>query len=114
MGTGAQNPEIRAWMLREGFRNDIMDEYLAGICAKTGRLHEALEPVEIDRDILDGAAGIIKALLSGGPADYVDDYREAPSAIGNYLRHVDQAANLDLEHLLCIARLMRFLSDDDG
>ena len=41
-------------MLCEGFRNDIMDEYLAGICARTGKLHEALSANDIDRALLDG------------------------------------------------------------
>jgi hypothetical protein len=63
---GTKNPAIQAWMLRDGFRNDIMDEYLAGICARTGRLHEALSTKVVDRALLDGAAGIIKALVYGG------------------------------------------------
>jgi len=28
-----RNQEIQAWMLREGSRNEVMDSYLAGICA---------------------------------------------------------------------------------
>jgi hypothetical protein len=66
-GTG--NAAIRAWMLRDGFRNDIMDEYLAGICARTGKLHEALSANDVDCALLDGAAGIIKALLCGFATD---------------------------------------------
>ena len=31
-----QNEQIKAWLLRDGCRNDIMDEYTALICAKTG------------------------------------------------------------------------------
>ena len=33
-----RDPEIKAWMLREGFRNDIMNEYLAYTCASAGGL----------------------------------------------------------------------------
>jgi hypothetical protein len=109
-----KNPSIQAWMLRDGFRNDIMDEYLAGICARTGRLHEALSGRDVDRALLDGAAGIIKALLSGGPADSIEDYPEGPTAMRGYLRHVDQTSDLGLEHLLCIGRLRYFLSDAAG
>jgi len=61
-----KNPEIQAWMLREGFHNEIMDEYLACICARAGRLHEALRKQFVDDALLDGAAGIIRALISGG------------------------------------------------
>jgi hypothetical protein len=111
---GTQNLAIRSWMLRDGFRNDIMDEYLAGICARTGKLHEALSAKDVDRVLLDGAAGIIKALLCGGPADSIDDYPEGPIAIQEYLRQVIQASDLSLEHLLCIARLRYFLSEAAG
>src|SRR5262249_49124669 len=48
-----QNPAIQAWMLREGFRNGIMDEYLACICARAGRLHEALKQKDVDQPLLD-------------------------------------------------------------
>jgi hypothetical protein len=110
-----QNQEIRAWMLREGFRNHIMDGYLAGLCARTGVLHDALKPAEIDRALLDGAAGIIKALvLRGGPADFIDDYPEAPDALREYLGHAQRTTGLTLEHLLCIASLHRFLAQEDG
>jgi hypothetical protein len=111
---GTENRAIRTWMLRGGFRNDIMDEYLAGICARTGKLHEALSAKDVDRALLDGAAGIIKALLCGGPADSIDDYPEGPIAIQEYLRQVIRASDLSLEHLLCIARLRYFLSEAAG
>lgn len=109
---GTQNRDIRKWMLRDGFRNDIMDEYLAGICARNGKLHEALSAKDVDRALLDGAAGIIKALLCGGPADSIDDYPEGPIAIQGYLRQVIRTSDLGLEHLLCIARLRYFLCED--
>ena len=111
---GAKSPAIQGWMLRDGFRNDIMDEYLAGICARTGRLHEALSAKDVDRALLDGAAGIIKALLCGGPADSIEDYPEGPTAIRGYLRHANQTTDLGLEHLLCIGRLRNFLSEAAG
>jgi hypothetical protein len=111
---GTKNPAIQGWMLRDGFRNDIMDEYLAGICAQTGRLHVALSANDVDRALLDGAAGIIKALLCGGPTDSIEDYPEGPTAIHGYLRHVNQTTDLGLEHLLCIGRLSYFLSEAAG
>ena len=111
---GAKSPAIQAWMLRDGFRNDVMDEYLAVICARTGRLHEALSAKDVDRALLDGAAGIIKALLCGGPADSIEDYPEGPTAIRGYLRHVNQTTDLVLEHLLCIGRVRYFLSEAAG
>ena len=40
--SATKNPEIKAWMLREGFKNRIMYEYLAYTCATAGELLEAL------------------------------------------------------------------------
>jgi hypothetical protein len=111
---GTDNQAIQAWMLRDGFRNDIMDEYLAGICARTGKLHETLSANDVDRALLDGAAGIIKALLCGGPADSIKDYPGGPIAIEEYLRHVNQTSDLSLEHLLCIGRLRYLLAEAAG
>jgi hypothetical protein len=41
--------------------NEVMDGYLAGICARTGNLHVALDSSHIDQHLLDEAAGIIRA-----------------------------------------------------
>jgi hypothetical protein len=111
---GTQNREIQAWMLRDGFRNHVMNEYLACICAETGKLHEALKPNHIDAELLDGAADILRALVVGGPAESMDGYYEAQEAIRGYLRHVANSQNLGLKHLLCISRLNGFLTDSDG
>ena len=35
-------PEIKDWMLREGFRNRVLNEYLAYSCATAGELKQAL------------------------------------------------------------------------
>ena len=73
-----QNVEIQAWMLREGFRNGVMDEYLACICAHACRLHEAKKQQSVDDAALDGAADIIHALITVGPAEGIDDYQQSP------------------------------------
>jgi hypothetical protein len=111
---GTRNPEIQGWMLREGFRNEVMDGYLAGICARTGNLHLALDSSHIDQHLLDGAAGIIRALLEGGPADSIDDYEHASDAIQRYVGHVLKANDLNLEHFLCVSDILQFVSNDEG
>ena len=84
-----QNTEIHAWMLREGFRNGVMDEYLACICARAGRLHEALKQQSVDDALLDGAADIIHALITDGPAEGIDDYQHMPlTRVRAYVNHV--------------------------
>ena len=43
-----ERPEIQDWLVRDGFRNSIMDEYLAYEAATTGRLLERLTDGEPD------------------------------------------------------------------
>jgi len=107
--------EIQNWMLREGFQNEIMHEYLACICARTGRLHEVLHQKQVDAQLLDGAAGIISALVpGGGPAEGIDDYDHAAEACENYLNIVWTRSDLSLKHFLAVAKLRIFLSEPDG
>ncbi|MFL6439924.1 MAG: hypothetical protein ACJ71Q_20295 [Terriglobales bacterium] len=109
-----RNPEIQAWMLREGFRNGVMDEYLACICARAGRLHSALNAPVIDNALLDGAAGIIHSLLLGGPAENIDHYAEAADACEAYVNCVWSRRDLPLKHFVTIAKLRDFLARADG
>jgi hypothetical protein len=78
---GTQNRDVPSWMLREGLRNNVVNEYPAVLCAKTGKLHEALTPPRTDRALLDGAADIFKALIYGRPANAIDDYPQASEAL---------------------------------
>lgn len=77
---------IRAWLLREGFRNSVLDEYLAHLCATTGELHRALE--RPDAELLAGAAGLFRALATGGPAADWADYEPREAALDAWLPQV--------------------------
>lgn len=106
------DPEIRGWLLREGFRNEVMDEYLAYSCAVAGDLAGALEADIVDDALLDGAAGIFSALLTGGPAEDIEDYEQAPRAADAYLRHLVRRPEhrpLELTHLLVAEQLREFI-----
>lgn len=66
----SRDPEIKSWLLRDGFRNDVMDEYLALTAAVTDGLRDALSAAVVDDDLLDGAGGILTALVAEyGPGD---------------------------------------------
>lgn len=104
--------EIRGWLLREGFRNEVMDEYLAYSCAVAGDLAGALEADIVDDALLDGAAGIFSALLTGGPAEDIEDYEQAPRAADAYLKHLVRRPEhrpLELTHLLVAEQLREFI-----
>ncbi|MEV6390594.1 hypothetical protein [Nocardia xishanensis] len=84
------DPEIKAWLLRTGFRNGVMNEYLAHLAATTGDLHGALLASAVDDELLDGAAGILAALAAyGGPAA---DIRHYPDALPVLIRFAELLA----------------------
>lgn len=101
---GTQHPGIKAWLLREGFRNSVMDEYLAYTCATTGGLHVALAADTVDDALLAGAAGLFVALANGGPAEDLADYAEADAALGAWLHHLERRP-LDLVQLDALDRV---------
>lgn len=111
---GTLNPAIQDWLLREGFRNSIMDNYLAEICARTGKLHEVLQQTSIDLPLLDSAAGLLAALLESGPSAGMDDYENAPEAIEGYLNQLARGQDLKLTHFLTVDRILEFLNDDSS
>lgn len=97
-------PEIQGWLLREGFRNSVMDEYLAYTAAMAGELHVALAAPTIDDALLRGASGILRALAHGGPAQDLADYPHAAAAVSAFLEHLAQRP-LDLELLATLDAL---------
>lgn len=110
-----KHPAIRAWLLREGYRNSIMTEYTALICAETGGLLEALRASAADRALLRGAGQLLEALIEGrsGPEEGIDDYADGAEAARLLVRHLAACAQ-DLEDLLSVVAIRDFLAEDDA
>lgn len=106
-------PAIKRWMLREGFRNSIMYEYLAATCARTGGLMAALSEDRMDRELLTAAGEIIQALIVGGPAEGIDDYEDARPVIVSYLGHMASSTET-IEDFLHVNSIKGYLDDDDS
>jgi hypothetical protein len=109
---GTSNPDIKAWMLREGFRNGVMYEYLAYICATTGELSTVLAVGPMDDELLDSVGEIIEALLSGGPAKDINDYVDAAFSLQHYLARLATAPR-SLGRLTIVASIVHYLEDED-
>ncbi len=107
------NPAIKNWLLREGFRNSIMYEYLAATCARTGGLLAALSEDRVDRELLTAAGEIIQALIVGGPAEGIDDYEDARPVIESYLGHMASSTET-IEDFLHVNSIKRYLGEDDS
>ncbi|WP_017569185.1 hypothetical protein [Nocardiopsis halotolerans] len=116
---GVTDPDIRAWLLREGFRNGVMDEYLAHFAAVNGGLLEALAGDgaggTVDDALLDGAGGILGAMAvsEGGPAAGLADYPDAFDALERYAELLD-AAPATLGRLTDLVRIRDHLLGEPG
>lgn len=110
---GSEDPVIQSWLLREGFRNAIMPEYLAHTAATTGKLAEALGAQIVDDKLMDAAGELISALINGGPAKDIDDYEDGPVAITRFIDHVE-GREKRLSQFVAIDDISEFLSREDG
>lgn len=108
-----ENPAVKRWLLREGFRNSVMYEYLAATCARAGGLLAALGEDDVDRELLTAAGEIIQALIAGGPAEGMDDYEDARPVIEAYLGHMESSAET-IEDFLHVNSVKGFLDEDDS
>ncbi len=106
--------DIQQWMLREGYKNSVMNEYLACICARAGRLHDALAPSTIDTGLLDSAAQLFRSMMSRGPAEDLDDYEHAAEAAERYVNHVWASPDANIQHYLVLRDLGKYLAEMVG
>jgi hypothetical protein len=108
-----ENPAIKQWLLREGFRNSVMYEYLAATCARAGGMLAALNEDDVDRELLTAAGEIIQALITGGPAEGIDNYEDARPVIEAYLGHIESCAET-IEDFLHVNSVKCYLAEDDS
>ena len=108
-----ENPAVKRWLLREGFRNSVMYEYLAATCARAGGLLAALSEDDVDRGLLTAAGEIIQALIAGGPAEGMDDYEDARPVIEAYLGHMEPSAET-VKDFLHVNAVKGYLDEDDS
>jgi hypothetical protein len=106
------DPVVADWLLREGYRNDVLDAYTAHTAAVAGRLADRLDG-EPDEALLDSACHLIETLLEGGPVPGIEAYPDAPRAIGRLLALL-AVRPPTCARLLTVHDLDRFLEDEDG
>jgi hypothetical protein len=108
-----KDEQIKEWLLVEGYANDIMYEYTALICARTGDLLTALRRPEPDAKLLKGAGSILAALIagSGGPAAGIESYEDGAEATELYLTHL-QSRDVDLQGFIDVGRIEEFLKQE--
>lgn len=107
-----KDPAIKYWLIRDGYKNNIMYEYLVYSCAVGGDLHQELANRSIDEKLFDSAGDIIKALICGGPAEDIRKYEHAAELISAYLKHFGSFPK-KLDHFLVLRSVYTYLSDED-
>lgn len=101
---------IKEWFVREGFRNDIDNKYLALICARRGELHEMLHRPEIDPRLYNSAAELLQALIADSrPKEGISAYKHAAVVISDFIRHAKRYANRIVDFII-IRQLKDFLA----
>lgn len=114
---GTARGDIRGWMLRDGYRNSIMNEYLAYTCAVAGGMVEALREDVIDDALLHGAGEILSALIVGGPAEDMSDYADGAEAAQRYLEHLSRRVPDEVDPYLTVAGIRGYAAgfiENDG
>lgn len=108
----ASSPQIKDWLLRSGFRNSIMYEYLAYACATGGGLKIALLDNTVDDELLDGAGEIVGALIAEGPMEDINDYADAAVVVSRYLHHLESRAP-KLQHFVVVDSIVGYLTSEN-
>lgn len=103
-------PEIKNWLLLDGYKNEIMYEYLAYTCAVHGELDERLSLEKIDRALYISAGEIIEALIAGGPAEDISNYGAASITIEQYVRHSQEHAT-EVGNYIVLSSIFNLLQD---
>ena len=106
-----KNEVIKQWMLREGYKNSVMYEYLVHLCAVTGELLPALKSSKVDDALLSGAGDITEALILGGPAKDMHDYDDGAEVTWRYIEHIEDKI-LSFRQFLIIKTIHDFVEDD--
>lgn len=109
-----QNPEIKRWLILDGYKNSIMYEYLAYTCAVAGNLKNELSKDEVDEVLLDASGDIIEALIAGGPAADIDVYDDGAEVVRLYITHIEKKSDHTLSDFLVLHSIKRYLENDDA
>lgn len=108
-----ENRAIKNWLLREGYKNQVMYEYLAYTCATAGGLVTALSEDVVDRELMTSAGELLAALINGGPAQDMNDYQDGALATELFLDHLAPTAET-LADFVHVHAIQEYLSESDS
>jgi len=111
-------PDVRRFLLTEGCKNDIMEEYTACTIARAVNLRRVLSARRISKKKYKGAGVILSALVNAsiipGPFEDISDYEQAEKSVKEYMRHSKTMAT-DLEDFIKLDTIRKTtLNIDNG
>lgn len=104
--------DIKSWIFLEGYRNSVMNEYLALIAAETGEMSRVLGEDKVTDDQLKASSNIITALISEGPVAGVSAYKDAAIAFDAFMKHV-LLHEKSIDYLVATLDIYDYLSDEE-
>jgi hypothetical protein len=109
-----RDPRIRRWLLVEGYRNSVMIEYTAAICARAGGLRAELGKEDPGEDVITAAGDLLVALIEGeeGPSEGIGSYEDGGLVVERFLEHLRSRAR-DLDHFVAVDHIQSFLLDEE-
>ncbi len=110
---GTTNPDVRRWMLRQGYKTSVMIEYTAYTCATTGALLDELSRNDVDDEVFAAATDLLEALIEGGGTRDMRDYEEGFDAVGYYLQLAERRRP-QLDTLLTVDAIRGFVDREDS
>ena len=103
-----QNEEMKDWMLHEGWKNDILPDYVASICIRRGGLLQVLEQDAIDCQEFKNAQSLINAGSTLGDLPSIKKYKQLGALLKAYLDHTARLAS-EIEDYSCVLQLKAFV-----
>jgi hypothetical protein len=110
----AMDPQIRAWVVREGCRSMVPPEYHPLLYVEAGGLIEELRRPEVDEALLDGAARIMLGLVRASEA-YKEGIHELEDPAGVAVRFVAHLLNRPgkVPYFLAVEAIYRYMRNEE-
>lgn len=111
------HPAARPWLLRKALDGDHLNGYFAGKVATTARLHEAIDDMDNDDEIVDHTGRLLHAMTyCEGMTTTLKHHEHAPTVLAAHARNVGRLQPT-IERFLIIAQpadYLRRTSADDA